>query len=325
MDLNIKDLQEVLQPIRSSRRVWVISHYDPDADAYGSSLALWKGLKELGKEAFCINASGRVARYSFLPFFSEIKSSIKKLEEPDLICVCDCGDIKRVGDRLVETVKGHCCVVSLDHHFCGREFAHHNYIDVKASSTSEIVFRVLRSLDVEVSSDIASCLYAGIVGDTGSFRYSSTSKETLKNATSLVEFGARHVEIANGLYGEVSLPAIKVQGEALSNLRLHLNGKIAEILVTRDMFRKYGAGSEDTESLVEKARDIKGVIISFFIREGEDFLKVSLRSKREEVDISAIAQEFGGGGHRAAAGFRFRGELAELQKLLREKTTALLK
>jgi phosphoesterase RecJ-like protein len=154
------------------------------------------------------------------------------------------------------------------------------------------------------------------MGDTGSFRYSNTTAETHEYAAQLLRNGAKPVDIATGLYGASPLGAVKLQAEAILNMNLHLDGKIAEVLITQDMYKRYGTTREYTVFMVEKARDIEGVQAAIFIAEETDYWKVSLRSRPGTWNVSEIACRFGGGGHVQAAGFRFRGTQEELRSQL---------
>jgi phosphoesterase RecJ-like protein len=201
-------------------------------------------------------------------------------------------------------------------------FGHLNYVIEGASSTSELIFELLKACEVgEQRTDVitleaAACLLSGIIGDTGSFRYPSTTAHTFRVAAELVERGARPDILTQELFATQSLVALRLQSDALGAVTVHQNG-FAEVVVTQDMLKKHGADILDADSLAERARDIEGVKVSALYKQDVDLWRISLRSRRGVVDVSDIAQSFGGGGHKAAAAFRWRNDLASLQERVR--------
>ena len=304
----------------------VISHYNPDADAYGSSSALYLALKGLGKSVILVNESGLVDRYSWIPGVSDVKSRlISSAEYPECIVVCDCGALERVGDTLKEYVRKAPLVVNIDHHISNEEFGHLNFVDLLASSTSEAIYSILSLFDTYsqaisnknissiLTADVATSLLTGIYGDTGSFRYGSTTQRTFEVALELVKRGAIPHHIASNLYSQVSIASTKLQSAALLEMEMHENGKIAEIVLSKAHYAKYSAQDEDMTILAERARDISGVIISVLIREDDGIWRVSLRAKDSRINLSDIASHFGGGGHKSASAFRSRRRLEEIR------------
>jgi len=308
-------LAEIAKAIDSAKRVAVFSHYNPDSDAYGSSGAIYLTLKNLGKAVCVINESGILRRDDFLPGVRDVQTQIPA-GDWDTAIVCDCGDQNRVGDSLKTQFGRFKTVINLDHHNSNPNFGTLNYVMPKASSTSEIVFDVLTAMKVNVSPDVATCLLAGIYGDTGSFRYSNTSARVLEVARELVLAGAKPGEISQQLYGRVTLPAIKLEGAALARLNIHFGGKVSEVVIPEELYVSLGATADDTDSIVDRIRAIDGVKISALMRQVDDLWKVSLRSSDDRADLSIIAAQFGGGGHKAAAAFRWRKGIDELRQLL---------
>lgn len=316
-------LSEIAKVLQSARRVAVISHYNPDPDAYGSSGGLAIALRRAGKEVCCINEDGLLPRYAYIPGTNQILQT-PPAEPADVVVVCDCGEIGRVGDSLVRYVRAAACVVNLDHHVSNDYFGHLNLVKERSSSTSEIVLEVLEQGGFDLSAETAQALMIGIIADTGSFRYSSVSPQTFRAAGRLAENGARADMAAQMVYGSQGLDAVRLHAEAVLNLRLHCDGQVSEILITEEMLARHRATRDDTENLVEKGRDIEGVKLSFLARQDPGIWKLSLRSKDEAHDVSTVARHFGGGGHKCAAAFRWRGSMEDLRPLLIEKLTALL-
>jgi len=270
-----------------------------------------------------VNENGVLPRYDFIPGVREVQSSFPA-GSWDLLITCDCGDRKRIGESLKDGISVFPKVMNIDHHASNDLFGHLNYVVDTASSTSEIIFDLLMELKVVVSPEVALCLFAGISADTGSFRYASTSAKTFAVAEKLVQAGALPAKVSQALYGSDSVALVKLHAAAVNEMELVAGGKISVIAVTQEMFRAHGALPEDADPLVERGRDIVGVEIAVLLKQDADLWRVSLRSKRPELDVSEIAQLFGGGGHKMAAGFRWRREVGELRALLLPKLEELL-
>ena len=324
-------INEVLDAVLATKRVVILSHTNPDADAYGSSCGLAAGLRQLGITALVYNESGFVPRYAVIPGAQEVVSGVPEpLSDGELLLVCDCGALERVGDSLVPFVRSAKTVVNIDHHNSNTNFGSLNFVVDGASSTSELVFDLLKAAEVRhmrndvVSQAAASCLLAGIIGDTGSFRYPSTTPKIFRVAADLMERGARPDLLTQELFANHSLPAIKLQAEALSHISIRDGGAFAEVVVTQEMLKRLGADLLDADSLAERARDIEGVRVAALFKQDVDMWRVSLRSRLGAVDVAAIAQSFGGGGHKPAAAFRWRKDFESLREELRAKVSVAL-
>jgi phosphoesterase RecJ-like protein len=318
------NFEECVSVLKRSVAPLVLSHYNPDGDALGSSLALYLGLKGLGKKASIINESVIPDRYHFMPSSSEIKNSVVGLEY-DLVVACDCGDRKRLGDKLGPTLSSDVPLVNIDHHASNTLFGAKNWVEGEASSTSEMIFEVLTALGAEFSHPIAMNLLTGLVTDTGSFRYSSTSPRTLEIASKLVGIGASPDLIAKNVFESRKRSAVQLAATTVSNIEFILNDKVSILTVTQDMLKKFDATLDDTEGLVEEGRAIKGVLVSVLLKQDVDMWHISLRSSSPAVDVSKVAATFGGGGHKAAAGFRWRKEGSLLKSALFEELSKIIK
>jgi phosphoesterase RecJ-like protein len=327
----ILDLSPILDAIKASSRVVIVSHTNPDADAYGSSCGLAWALKALGKDVVVHNETGFIPRYNVVPGAAAVvKGAWEPLPPQGLLIVVDCGAIERVGDSLLELAKAAPHMINIDHHTSNLSFGHLNYVVEGASSTSELVFNLVKALEQSVGrSDLltpeaAGCLMAGIIGDTGSFKYSSTKPSTFLAAYELMNRGARPDLLTQELFANHSLAAVRLQSDAMGAIQVHNGGQFAEVVVTQAMLKKHGADLLDSESLAERARDIEGVKVSALYKEDVDLWRVSLRSRGGVVDVSVIAAAFGGGGHKPAAAFRWRKDFATLQQELREAISKAL-
>lgn len=321
---NRNSMGDIADLMRSLSRIVTISHYNPDIDAYGSSIGLALALEELGKEVCVVNESGILPKYRFVPGIDRVSATIPS-GDWQAILVLDCGDLKRVGDSLMERVSKSSVLVNVDHHASNDYFAKYNFVDEKASSTSQMVYRLLKEMKCRMSRDVATCLLGGIIGDTGSFKYANTSEETFVSAADLVRHGASSHQISEELFGQKSPAAVRLWSYSMSGMQLHFENCLAEMIIHEETFRKAGATHEDVEGLVEEGRDIQGVLVSTLIYKKEDIWRVSLRSRRPDLDVSKIASLFGGGGHKVAAGFRCRKSLEEFRPVLLQEIEKVLK
>ncbi len=311
----VSSIESVRDAIKKAERILVLSHYNPDPDAFGASLGMTLALKKMGKEAVCLNVTGPNPRYAFMPGMEEILSTVPA-GEWDAVIACDCADKGRIGEALLAGLPQRAVMINIDHHISNDFFGDVNCVDAHSSSASELVLNVLRQFPDAISREAAICLLAGIYGDTGSFRYASTCGGTFLAAHELCVLGASPYDIALNLYSDIELSALKLQTAALSNVQLHFGGRVAEVLVTKELLESCGADIDDAEVLAERARDIAGVDIAFSIRRDNDIWRVSLRSKHAKYNVSEIAAKFGGGGHAAAAAFRSRKPLEEVREKL---------
>ena len=328
--MSSSNLSAVIDAIVASRSIVIVSHTNPDADAYGSSCGLGWCLKAFGKQVVVHNDHGFIPRYRIIPGAEEVVAGPwASLGDEDLLIVVDCGAADRVGDALLTNLKQAPMVINIDHHASNTMFGRLNYVVEGASSTSELVFELMRALEDRhgrkdlITRDAAACLLSGIIGDTGSFRYPSTTATTFRVAAELVERGAAPDILTQELFATQSLVALRLQSDALGAVTVHPNG-FAEVIVTQEMLKKHGADILDADSLAERARDIEGVRVSALYKQDVDIWRISLRSRRGVVDVSAIAQSFGGGGHKAAAAFRWRRDLSTLQNELRAAIAKVL-
>jgi bifunctional oligoribonuclease and PAP phosphatase NrnA len=295
-------LERVLQEIRARHRFVVTSHARPDGDGIGSALACGQILRVMGKEAEVVMHDGVPRIYQNLPFADRVIQS-NAVPPNDAVILLECDSIRRAQlDGLERSF-----LINIDHHASGRNFAHINWIDSSVMATAELVFRLARLACVPVDRDIATCLYTALMTDTGSFMFEGTNEHTFTVARELVLAGADPALCARPIYFGHSAAKMKLLGAALSNL--HREGALAWIWVTQEQMQRFGAREEDCEGLVNYALSIAEVQVAVFFRELPDGrYRISLRSKGE-VNVSAVAEEFGGGGHKCASGCSLDGPL----------------
>lgn len=316
-------LAEIVNVLKGAAELALISHYNPDSDAYGAICALGLALEQHGAVIHLLGQEGALRRYLFIPGVARIKD-VPPAPFPRLAVVCDCGDLRRVGKSFQAAVEQAPCIINIDHHISNEYFGHYNLVREGVSSTCEIIYDLLEAAKLEITPQIATGLLAGIMGDSGSFRYASVTAETFNVAAELVRCGAKPEEVADGLYSNNTLAAVRLHAEALAGLRMHFEGRVCEVLVDEAMFKRSGAQPDDTDLLVEKARDIQGVQVAFLVQAWEGIWRVSLRSRGEAQNVAEVARSFKGGGHKNAAGFRWGRELEELRARLLEEIRKIL-
>ena len=313
-----EEMKAVIDAIDKSKRILITSHENPDGDALGSTLGLGLGLEKLGKEVVFYNGDGVPELLTFLPGSERIETSLEGADNFDLAFAVDCTGTSRAGSEFEDFLKAGRCrqVVIIDHHQTNSSSADIHLLDSGSSSTGEIVYLLLKTMSVEIDEAIAKNLYTTIVSDTGSFRYSNTNPVTFRDASELVEHGADPAEISEALFESEPLRKLKLMALVLPTLSVCEGNRVASVVVDRSMFERAGARREDTEGLVNIPRSIKGVEVAVAFREedgnGSPFWKISLRSKGD-VDVARIAERFGGGGHKKAAGCSVEGALEEVQ------------
>jgi phosphoesterase RecJ-like protein len=313
-------MNQIINQIHEAKHVLLASHSDPDGDAVSSLLALGLAIGKLGQKTTIYNPSPIPAVYRFLPSVERIVRHIKKANTYDLALILDCGDLPRIGEAS-ETVRQIPMVVNIDHHVSNTGFGDIQLIDSLACSTAEIVYRLIKALDVPIDKDIATSLYTGILTDTGSFRFSSTNQAAFAISQEMTELGVEPHAVAQRVYGTYSLGRIKLLNLALDSIEISDNGKLSIMTITGAMFQETGTHPEDVDGMINYARRIEDVKVAALIQEQKNGkmksgnqcrYHVSLRSDGT-VDVAAIAGSFGGGGHASAAGFQVETTLAKLK------------
>lgn len=296
------------------KTVAIGGHIRPDGDCVGSCMGLYlyikKNYPEIDVDLYLEDIPECFK--TFFPSTSQILHELKD-KEYDLFIVLDCAAGDRLGfsNILFGKAKSTLCI---DHHVSNRAFADENYIIPEASSTAELVYRLLDKENI--TSEIAEFLYLGIVHDTGVFQYSSTSPETMEAAADLMRKGVRANEIIDKTFYEKTYVQNKILGKAIEECYLLAEDKVIVSCITKEMMDDYGAIPKDLEGIVSQLRVTKGVEVAVFLYEiGKDEFKVSLRATND-VDVSKIAEIFGGGGHKKAAGVSIKGTSKDIVEQL---------
>lgn len=312
-------LDDAAAMIRDARRIAVIAHLDPDADAVGSVVGLTGGLRALGKEVVPVLSDTPPEYASFLPGTRDIVSALPR-EEFDLYLIADSADIERVG-TIYEDDPGRFRrekILNLDHHRTNPRFGAVNLIDPGSSSTSELAYRLLTRLGAEINRETAMALAFGIVGDTGSFQNGATTPGALETMAELLRRGADVQQIAFQLFERKRFNAARLWGEILSDLRLFPERRVVVGWLSQDMLRRYETKLDETEGITAYMRGIEEADVAILLKETEEGdVKVSFRS-RPHIDVSVIATSLGGGGHKQAAGCTVPGPRERAQEICLE-------
>ena len=305
---------EISELIKSSPKVVVISHESPDPDAYGSSLALTLAIEKLGKEVTVVNATGIVADLNFLPNISKIQKNLPDLTDC-LVITTDSAGLSRLGKDFSEKLLAHGVDINIDHHISNEYFAKHNLIE-ELSSCSEMIFKLIQELKIEIDSEIANLLLAGIYSDTGSLQYKGVNSETFRVVAKLMESGADLQTFVQKLFQEKSLAVLRLQSRMIEQVNLLFNDQFAYIVIPESWIQEFGTNHDQLHHVKDIFRNIAGVKISATIREDQGVWKASLRSI-DPVDVNKISQPLGGGGHAQAAGIKWKKDLTEfIEKLI---------
>lgn len=305
----------LLSLVQVHQHIGIISHFRPDGDAIGSTLALGLALESMGKQVTMWNEDEVPARYAFLEGAEKIQAlpGIVPAELELLICV-DTGDWKRLGDRATALLDGFPNIINIDHHGTNSCYGHENLVEGGAAACGYVLFKILKHWGCEITPAIANALYTAISTDTGSFQYSSTTPEVMQAAGELLAAGVDVGDINRRIYQEIPLSTLMVNREVLNHMVVECNGDLSHYTMPAGRKAELGIGLEDTKDLVDIIRTVQGVRVSIIFEDLEDGrIRMSLRSKDPRISVADIAGQFGGGGHAMAAGIRMKGEMEDVR------------
>jgi phosphoesterase RecJ-like protein len=315
------DLKAIGDALRRYDRFLVVTHENPDGDALGSLLAASLALRQLGKDAV-MYLPGRTplpSEYGFMPLADLVREPPDDAAERVLLAV-DCAKEERIGDDAARSRAP--LTVNVDHHHDNTRFGDLNLVVADASSTGEVLRDVFAELGVELTPELAEPLYIALVTDTGRFQYANTTPKSFRLAAELVEAGADIHQVFQQVYESVEFAKLKLLARALGRAEVLEGGRIVVSHLLRSDFGEVGASEPYSEGIIDYLRAVEGAELAVLVREqlNEDAAayKGSLRSSIDELDVSAIARRFGGGGHRQAAGFSTDLPLEEIVEQIRE-------
>jgi len=309
-------VREFVDAVQHYRRFAVISHYRPDGDAIGSTLAVGLALRGLGKDVEMWNNDTLPQRFAFLKGAETVKPVPDTFPSDIEVLICvDTGDWKRLGDLPAVVLKQAPFIVNIDHHETNTRYGKINIVQGKAAATGCVLLEVLDALGATITPAIANALYAAISTDTGSFQFSSTTPEVMRSVARLIECGVDVGDINRRLYQEQTLSGFVMRKEVLNHMVVECRGMLSHYSLPAGTKKRLGVNLDDTKDLVDIIRPLQGVKLAIIFEDLEDGrIRMSLRSKDPRVNVADLASRFGGGGHAMAAGIRMRGELAECRE-----------
>ncbi len=310
-------IQKIVDIINRHQKFLITAHVKLDGDALGSELAVYFLLKGLGKEVAVYNQDKTPDNFRFLPGADIIRNTLPPQDSFEVAIILDCSELDRVGDEALRigTVK---TLVNIDHHFSNGGFCEVRLIDPAASSTGELVFRLLTAMKTTITREMATNLYTAIITDTGGFHYGNTGKDTFIAAGHLVESGADPQWISENIYESFPMAKIRLLAKVIQTLSFDCRDRVGSLVIFLKDFEETDALWEHSEGLVDLPRSIEGVEISILYTELPDGnFKISLRSKGV-TNVERVARVFGGGGHVNASGCRIEGDIDTVKKRLLE-------
>ena len=300
-------LSQVVELIENKQNFAITTHVRPDGDGIGSSLGLCWLLRSLGKNAEVIVRDGIPISYTQLPGAEEIRQISEVNGKYDAVFVIECSDINRPGIKGLENQ----ITVNIDHHSTSEHFGTINWIDATASAVGEMIYNLCKAIGGRITKEIAECVYLALVTDTGSFHFSNTTERTLKIASELVKVGVKPARISEAVYNSYSWSRIELMRQVLATVKRNANGKVAWMRQTHAMSKNANAVDGDNSGFVNIPLAAKEVEAVVYMRESlANTYRVSLRSKGD-INVARVAEKFGGGGHKNAAGCRVEGDWDE--------------
>jgi len=305
------DHMALLNKIKETDKIAVVTHASPDGDAVGSTLALTLALRSLGKDVMVLSKEPAPENLSYLTLYDEYGKIGKLPDDRNLLIALDCGNVERLSMErpgFQEIYK-----ISIDHHVSNDMYGDLNEVNTSASSTAEIISGLIKELEIKLNVEMAECLYTGIVADTGSFKYSSTTPETHRVTASLLETGFDFSRIQRTLFNTSEFKRLKLLGKALMTLERDKEGFVSFMNIEALDFNTLSISDRDSGDIVNYGLEPPEADVSILLKEAEGFFRVSVRTK-EIIDASALCAKFGGGGHVRAAGCNLKAKTLEEAK-----------
>lgn len=313
-------LDLIHKKILASGSLAITSHLRPDGDSICTCLALAFMAEDLGKKVAIINKDRTPFPFSTFPDMEKIKIGQIYPKKFDAIILLECADVSRSGQKNLDDY----FKINIDHHYSNYFYADINWVNPQASAIGEMALLLAQKLNIRLTPQIANHLYCAIASDTGSFQFSNTSAQSFKACYELVCAGADPIKISESLYNNNLPEKIKLLGQVLSTLEMNKKGNIAVITMFKKHLKSYHFTEIDTEDITTLARSIKGVDLVLFFKEmDKDTFRISIRSKGY-ANAAKIAEHFGGGGHKHAAGFTAYGDYRKLVKEIPKNVERLL-
>lgn len=318
----MNNFNEITKLLEKNNSFLITSHKNIDGDAIGSELALYFILKKLNKKPIILNQDRLPRIYNFLPDSDKVhclEDNYINIKNIDVGIIVDCSNFERIEEtyKIFKNIKN---IINIDHHNSNKKFGKLNYIDSSASSVGEIIYDLIKFINLDLLDEkISTCLYTAIITDTGSFRYSNVSSKTFSVVSDLASQGIKPNLIADNIYNRNTYSGLKLLGKALLTLEVDKSNYVSWLTITRDMLNNTEANDEEVEGIIDMARTLENTEVSILFRETKDNkIKVSFRSKGD-FNVNKFAGKFNGGGHPNSSGCVCSGKIAEVkEKILSE-------
>jgi len=315
MTATAPEIAQIVNAIRSRQRFVLSSHSRPDGDSIGSQMAMAYALRWLGKDVELVNFDAAPPQLMGFPGVAAIRVAPTAAGDFDAAIIMECSDLARTGVTGLDRTY----VINIDHHPGNTAYGQINWFDASAAACAEMVFELIGALGVPLSTEIATHIYVAILTDTGSFHYSSISPRTFDICRQLLEAGVDPVRVSRQVFDSNSMGRLKIMAAVLGSMSFDSSNRIGVLYLDHAMARTAGGTYDDTEGLINQPLTVKEVQAVIFFKQSEgDNYRVSLRSKAD-VDVGAVAKEFGGGGHKNAAGCSVGGPIEALKSSFIEK------
>lgn len=311
-------MADIAAAIHAADKLVIATHENPDGDAIGSVRSMQLVLKALGKDVVAYVPRAMVPKeYEFIRPDDVTGDTPSDINDRVLLCL-DCGNSSRLAnDDLFRRARQ---VLNVDHHADNTDYGDYNVVRGDAACATQLVYALAKELGVPVTRDIATAIYVGLVTDTGRFQYSNTTPEAFLLAAELVRLGVDVHDVFREIYERMEYCRLKLLAKGLHNARRYDDGKIVVTYLTRDDFNQADADDDSAEGIVDFLRGVDGALVAVMLRdlEGGELRKGSLRTTRDDMDVSAIARTYNGGGHRQAAGFTTEDDVDTVVERIRE-------
>lgn len=320
--MKIDSFLEIANVLKKHDNILLFPHLGVDGDAIGSSVALCIALRNLGKKCYILLEDDVPNNLIFLDkgYCTRDKNIFSKVE---VAVAIDCGEEGRIPNR-IEVYNGAAIRICIDHHRSKEAFGDFNHVDISACATGELIFKLIKAMNLPIDKEIGEALYAAICTDSGKFQYSNTTKETHLIAAELFDSGIDATGVSNNIFESNPVSKLKLQAKVVEKMEFLKDGKIVLAFVSREMLKEAGASMDESSGIISELRSILGVEVAALVKEeNENLCKVSLRAK-SYGNVAIVAEKLGGGGHLKAAGLRLEKPLAVTMELLRNELKSSL-
>ena len=317
-------MNQIIQVLKKNKRFLISTHVNPDPDALCSEMALAEYLRFMGKSVSVVNSESVPSRYRFLPGMSRIKSYRKNFKKDyDIAVIVDCGELDRIGP-VKGLLRGETVIINIDHHITNDKFGDYNLIQPQASSTAEILYELLTKAKCRFTKNMAMNLYAGIMTDTGSFRYENALSRTHAITAELLKWNFAPHRLYQKFYENVSFKDLKEFIILLRRLEMHCGGKVASIELTKKVLSKFSGDFDLRDAVFKLLRSVKDVVVVVICAQvNQGKTRVNLRSS-EKFNVAKLAAQFNGGGHSRASGCMVDKNISQARKAIINKIKAQL-